>query len=201
MSDKTSYPLCWPEAWPRAAFRQKAKFATKLIGGGWRPKSMADARNFLDAELGRLGARQIVLSTNVELNLNGEPRGHRAAPTDPGAAVYFQLHHKAVVLAGDKWSRVEDNIWAMACHIEALRGQERWGIGNIERAFRGYLALPERSEASAWWNILGVSVNATADQITEAYRAKARQCHPDVGGTDQAMATLNLAYEEALEST
>src|SRR5271170_3903296 len=99
MTDKTSFPLAWPENWPRAAFRQKAKFATKLMGGGWRPKSMADARNFLDAELNRLGARQIILSTNVELNLNGEPRGNRAAPSDPGAAVYFQLNNKSVVLA------------------------------------------------------------------------------------------------------
>jgi hypothetical protein len=74
VSDKTSYPLCWPDAWPRAAFRQKARFATKIVGGGWRTKSMADARNFLDAELSRLGARQIILSSNVELNLNGDLR-------------------------------------------------------------------------------------------------------------------------------
>jgi hypothetical protein len=114
-------------------------------------------------------------------------------------ALYFALKEKPVVLACDKWRRVADNIWAIAKHIEALRGQERWGVGSIEQAFRGYMALPERSEASSWWKVLGVALNATPEQIKEAYRRKSLECHPDRGGTDQAMAEVNLAYAEALK--
>lgn len=72
---------------------------------------------------------------------------------DRGAAVYFEMKGKPVSLACDKWNRVEDNIWAIAKHIEALRGQQRWGVGSIEQAFRGYTALPAIGESSAseWW--------------------------------------------------
>jgi DnaJ-domain-containing protein 1 len=88
-------------------------------------------------------------------------------------------------------------VWAICKHIEALRGQQRWGVGSIEQAFRGYMAIPERTSGSAWWNVLGVTINATPEQVQEAYRAKAKLVHPDLGGTDAEMAQVNLAYEEA----
>jgi hypothetical protein len=161
---------------------------------------MTDAREFLAAELGRLGASRQILSTNVELRIDGLPYANRAAPTDPGAAVYFQFKSKPVTLACDKWNRVEDNIWAIARHIAALRQQQRDGVGTIEQAFRGYMQIPERTSGSAWWNVLGIAVNATAEQVTAAYRHKAKHLHPDTNGgvdTNGAMAELNLAYAEA----
>lgn len=45
------------------------------------------------------------------------------------------------------------------------------------------------------YEILGVGRDATPDQIKKAYRAKASQSHPDKGGSDQAMAEINRAYE------
>ena len=157
---------------------------------------MVEARTFLSDELDRLGASRVVLSTNVELKLDGQPYANRTPPKDPGAAVYFRFREKPVTLACDKWDRVEDNVWAIGCHIEALRGQERWGVGTIEQAFRGYMAIPERTGMD-WWTVLGVAINASLEQVEEAYRAKARIAHPDCGGTNSAMAQLNLAIEEA----
>jgi hypothetical protein len=158
---------------------------------------MADARAFLAGELGRLGACRTILSTNVELRLDGLPMSNRAMPKDPGAAVYFDFSGKPVALACDKWLRVEDNVYAMGKHIEALRGQQRWGVGRIEQAFRGYLAIPERTGGSAWWDVLGVAVNASPDQAREAFLAKARLTHPDAGGSTEAMVVLNAAWDEA----
>jgi hypothetical protein len=158
---------------------------------------MDEVRRALSNELYLLGASKIVLSTNVELRLDGLPYSNRRAPADCGAAVYFTFKGKQVALACDKWDRVECNVWAICKHIEALRGQQRWGVGSIEQAFRGYMAIPERTSGSSWWNVLGVTINATPEQIQEAYRAKAKACHPDLGGSDSAMAAVNLAYEEA----
>jgi hypothetical protein len=43
--------------------------------------------------------------------------------------------------------------------------------------------------------ILGLSERATPDEIRAARDRKARECHPDQGGSDAAMAAINEAYE------
>jgi hypothetical protein len=46
---------------------------------------------------------------------------------------------------------------------------------------------------------LGLTQNATIDEIKHAYRRQAVQLHPDRGGDHSAMVRLNAAYEEAAE--
>lgn len=195
MNDKTAFPLCWPEGWPRtprnqtqeSRFKRSCSFAA-------RHHSMDEVRRSLANELDRLGARNPILSTNIRLRLDGLPYSNQAQPDDRGAAVYFELKGKPVSLACDRWDRVEDNIWAIVKHIESLRGQDRWGVGNIEQAFRGYLALPERGTGSAWWEVLGVAVNASAEQVKEAYRLLAKKHHPDAGGDTEMFHRVQEAF-------
>lgn len=198
----TAYPLSWPTGWPRAKMRLDAPFHKKRdTGRGYSEKSaitMAQARQQLQGELDRLGARSIILSTNVELNLNGQPRGDRARPSDVGVACYFVLKGRDTGLACDKWYRVEDNIVAIARHIEAIRGQERWGVGSVEQAFTGYQALPAPEQ---WWQVLGVAESASRADIDVAYRRLAPAAHPDSGGSDAAMARLNAARDVGRAAT
>jgi DnaJ-class molecular chaperone len=42
---------------------------------------------------------------------------------------------------------------------------------------------------------LGVSPDASQDEVKRAYRERARRVHPDRGGSNEQMARLNLAYE------
>ncbi len=156
------------------------------------------AAHFLAEELRRLKAAKEVLSTNVKRRVDGVPYSNQAQPNDPGVAVYFELKGKPVSLACDKWNRVEDNVWAIAKHIESLRGQERWGVGSIEQAFRGYMALPAPGESSAsdWWKTLGVPINATPDQVRSAYRILAKKHHPDLGGDPEFFRRLQSAMEK-----
>ena len=151
----------------------------------------------LSNELDPLGARKGVLSTNSRRRLDGQPYSNQSQPADPGAAVYFELKSKPVSLACDKWDRVEDNIWAIAKHIEALRGQERWGVGSIEQAFRGYMALPAIGEsgASDWWKTLGVPINAPHEQVVQAYKILVKKHHPDVGGDPELFRRVMKAME------
>lgn len=44
------------------------------------------------------------------------------------------------------------------------------------------------------YRILGLSPSATWDEIERAYRQKAKIHHPDHGGDEDAMRTLNEAY-------
>lgn len=46
--------------------------------------------------------------------------------------------------------------------------------------------------------ILGVSISASVEEIHAAFRKKARQHHPDLGGDRQKFQELNAAYEELL---
>lgn len=44
------------------------------------------------------------------------------------------------------------------------------------------------------YTVLGVGRAATADEIAAAYRAKAKEYHPDHGGDPKVMARVNLAW-------
>jgi hypothetical protein len=153
-----AYPLQWPVGWKRipAHHRQGAKFAKVNTDhhpqiGTWKSiqeLTVADALRRLFRELDLLSASNCVVSTNVETRADGLPRSDRRAPDDPGVAVYFQLHGKDRVLACDKWDRVADNIAAIAAHIDAIRRQDRYGVGTIDQAFAGYSALPAPGSAA-----------------------------------------------------
>jgi hypothetical protein len=191
-SGVSAFPLQWPAGWPRAERQSCAAFHS-----GGKPLSVHEARQRLIAELDRLYARYATLSTNVELRLDGLPYSGQKEPTDPGAAAYFQLQGKDIALACDKWDRVADNIAAIAKHIEALRGMDRWGVGTARQAFAGYEALPA---PEPWWQILGLThPNATRAEIAIAYRRASNDAHPDKpGGSHDRMAAVNKARDEGL---
>lgn len=189
---ENSWPLTWPAGWPRARYRQRAPFKH---GNGAR-LSVGDAlRRRLLPELERLGARSIVVSLNVRPHLYDQ----LGDVADPGVAAYFDLPAGGrVVLACDKWDRAGDNVAAIAAHVEALRGQERWGVGSVAQAFAGYKALAAVGATKPWWEVLGLSREATADMISARRRLLLEQHHPDKGGNPNTAAEVNAAYQEAM---
>lgn len=198
MTPKTAYPLSWPVNWPRSKNPTFSRF--RQPGYQRTTHSMAECTNAIGREIKLLGASGLIISTNVRLRQDGLPYSQQPQPKDTGAAVYFKINGKDTVLACDRWNRVECNLWAIAKHIEAIRGQDRLGVGSIEQAFRGYQALPERTAAKAWWDVLEVPSTADKEVIKDAYRRLAKQYHPDTGcgGSDVLMAELNSAYEQAM---
>jgi hypothetical protein len=140
------------------------------------------------------------MSSNIPRTRSGDgpPISTYKQPADPGVAIYFSINKKPVSLACDKWLRVEDNIWALAKHIEALRGQDRWGVGTIEQAFRGYMALPGigQSSGSKWWETLGVPINSTVEQVKEAYRILVKKHHPDRNGDAELFHRIQEAFQQ-----
>jgi hypothetical protein len=133
--DKQRFPLSWPLGWARTPRHQRRRASFR---SHQRPLSVAEALDRLIREVDRLGARDELLSTNVELRLDGLPRSTQGEPTDPGAAIYFRLKGQPRCLACDKWDRVADNIAAIAQHIDALRRIDRYGVGTLQQAFAGY---------------------------------------------------------------
>ncbi len=165
-----------------------------------RELTVAEATTRLQDELDKLCGQYAVLSTNLELRLNGLPRSNQSEPNDTGAAVYFTLKKKRVVLACDKWDHVADNIAAIASHINALRGQERWGVGSLEQAFAGYAKLPSPEQAGSWRTVLGCPNAATRAEAEARFRELSMRHHPDRGGSHEQMAELTRAITEARQS-
>lgn len=164
-----AYPLCWPEGWSRSSHQIQSKFKT----------TFAIARDCLFDEIRRMGGANPVLSTNVELRLDGIPYASRKAPEDCGVAVYFEYKKKPLVFASDKWNTVADNIQAIRKTIEALRGIERWGASDMmERAFTGFAALPDFSSRT-WYQVLGVFESASLGEVKSAYSRLRMKHHPD----------------------
>lgn len=201
----TAYPLCWPEGWPRTPIDKigPSRFARAIryaSGSGYNGRfhSMKESALALFEELGRLGVHNFnaILSTNISTRSDGLPRSNEKQPIDRGAAVFFKLKGRDTHLACDRWNRVECNVWAIARHIEALRGQDRWGVGTIEQAFRGYQAIAERAGGIDPYAVLGLKVGASEPEILRAYKQLAKQAHPDVsGGSVEKFNELKLAAD------
>jgi hypothetical protein len=199
-----AYPLSWPAGWPRRAAdaSERAKFNVKVSveGQTWKRSNAVTlyvGRERLLDELRRLGATDVVLSSNIPTRLDGLPYSKAAEPRDHAVAVYFRIKHEPRVLACDKWDRVADNMAALAAHVEAIRGQLRWGVGSLEQAFGGYRALPAMGATKAWHEILGMPASSTWDQVKGRREYLLRQHHPDHGGNQNQAAEINAAFDEA----
>jgi hypothetical protein len=173
MNETTAYPLCWPVGRPREKSRAThARFKA----------TFAAARDECLLEISRLGGSSAIISTNIALKRDGTPAAvewGKMIP-DPGVAVYFKRNGKDLCFCCDRWNHVQDNMRAVALTIEALRGISRWGTGDMmEAAFTGFKQLAESSDSS-WWQVLGIPVNSSPEQVKEAYRLLAKKFHPDL---------------------
>ena len=199
--DPDAYPLHWPSSgWPRtpnlqrkpARFGQASEGVYRHVGEIEWPV----ARDRLERELRAIGISQVVLSSNLEMQRNGMPRAGRRRPDDPGVALYFQLRGKPIVFACDRWNTVAANIAALAAHLQAMRGMERWGVGSVEQLFTGYTALPGPMVPGDWRVVLQEPASIEAAEST--YRQLIRAAHPDQpGGSHAKAAGLNAAIAEA----
>lgn len=209
MTAPQRFPLAWPahRARKTAAARKAGKFSSD-----GRAITVAVAVDRLDGELSRLGALYPVLSTNIELRLDGRPRSGQGNPADPGACVYFTLQGKPFALACDTYGDVAQNIAALAAHLDHTRGIERHGVASAAESLQAFSALPPPSASTSpatrgWRDVLGFAATFPngydpADARTligVRFRERAGKAHPDSGGSDTAMTELNAARAAALQ--
>jgi hypothetical protein len=190
-----AYPLQWQEGWPRTPeWKREADIRFRGHVYGLAPGRVRDQ---LVSELERLGAKNVVISTNVALRQDGLPYANQKAVSDPGVAVYFTLNKRSLAMARDRFKTVVGNMRSLTLAVEAMRQLERHGGSTmVERAFSGFVALAPPSWKKPWREVFGVKPDWRGD-ITALYREKARNRHPDAGGSDSLMAELNVAFEEA----
>lgn len=185
-----AYPLEWPAGVPRCKRRTAARF---------KQHSFGRTRDHLLDELRMLGARSVVLSTNIELRNDGLPYANRRNPKDPGVAVYFVRKDEQLSMACDRWRAIVDNVHALALTVAAIRGLDRWGSSDlVNRAFAGFKALPP--PADDWRKVLGIEEQlATLKIVRSRFLELAMDAHPDRGGDPAYMERLNVAMAAAEE--
>lgn len=186
------YPLTWPQGQPRTQNRRDAAFKVDF----------ARARDEMLNELKLLRTREVVLSSNVPLRVDGLPMASASEPADPGVAVYFDRYTsgewKPYVIACDAYRKVKWNLRAIGETVAALRSIQRHGASSmLEQAFTGFAALPPAHRGKPWHEVLGVEERACAADIRDAYRELARIHHPDAGGDAERMGEINRAFAEA----
>lgn len=198
-----AYPLQWPAGWKRTPSyqRTRGRFVTKerrhYQGSGSaymhsKELTIADGVERVRAELSRMGVRDddLVISSNLELRLDGFPRSGQREPTDPGIAVYWRDGKETRCMAIDRYDRVADNLAAVAATLDAMRAIERHGGAEIlDRAFTGFTALPAPGGTAHWRDILD-----PADP-EGSYRRLRGQHHPDRGGDADEFRAVQHAYE------
>ncbi len=188
-----AFPLHWPLSQKRTERRQRNAAMRATV-----TTACAD----IEDEVRRLNGVDLVVSTNLQLRIDGFPRSGQAEPRDPGVAVYFKRRGKSLVFACDRYTTVAQNLRAVALHLDAIRGMERWGVGSLDQAFAGYQALPETSETDPWWKVLGCEdPPRDGAQLQVAYRAAAHRSHPDmVGGSEREFVRVQRAYQAGREA-
>lgn len=186
-----AYPLYWPDGWPRTE-------SYKIKQARFDDRSVNQSRRVLSDEVRRFGGSGLIISSNLELKLDGTPRSGQKQPSDRGVAIYFKRQGVDMALACDVYSTVEDNLWALCRTLDSLRQIERDGSpALINRAFKGFKALPDPNSRE-WWVVLGISRNSNSDEIRRAYYDLAKVYHPDVGGTVEQFQEIQSAYDLAM---
>lgn len=213
-----SYPLCWPDGWKRIAAderryghfnRKEREYRSGTAGStGYsitrtKDLSVTDALSRLLQSLERMGVERqdVIVSTNIRTRLDGMPRSGEKQPIDPGVAVYWKrVGEKMRCMAIDQYTTVEDNLAALAATLESFRTIERHGGAQIlDRAFRGFAALPENS-SQPWRNVLGFPFNIpiSKEEIERRYRELVKVHHPDIGGDRDRFEAIHQARKDAL---
>ena len=110
------------------------------------------------------------------------------------ARIEFWLKGKKQVLKCSKAWNYASNLAGLLGIIQALRLAHQRGI--LEELASAALAmLPAGPQHRDPYEVLGVRSDTEMDVVEAAYRAKAKNLHPDVGGDDEAMKELNDALE------
>lgn len=187
----TAYPLQWPLGWDRTKRPISSRFDKPSM-------EKAATEVFKQLRMMGVGNYNVIISTNVKVRNDGVPYSNLRQPDDRGVAVYFKRKGKDHVFAADGYDRVEDNLWAIAKSLEALRAIERYGVAQVmDRAFSGFAALPEKASSRLWYDVLGIDGHASTDAVNARYRELAKLLHPDQnGGASEGFHELQAAMDQ-----
>lgn len=175
--------------------------------------------DLLEAELVAVRAQAIVLQRAIskeDMRLDGQIRSG-ARIEHPGVILSFTSSKIGKVrFACDRFVKWQDNVRAIALGMEALRKVDRYGITSDGEQYAGFRAIEAAESARAFetveraaefivaaalgeqadpqrQTVLAEAILVDEELVDTYYRRAARALHPDAGGSETAMARLNVA--------
>ncbi len=174
-------PLQWLSSQPRCKKPERARFGKH---------SCSKAGDYLLTELNKLGAKNCVISSNLQQRTRGDGFYANQKVDDAGVVVYFGLKGKSKAMACDKWDKVEHNLWALYLSVSSIRGLERWGGSKLlDGLFTGFEALPDYSQGINYFTGL------SKEEARIKYLKLAKELHPDAGGNNYEFAEMQKQYK------
>ena len=180
------YPLRWPDGLRRSKYPGDATFRTT------RAQAIENVEKSIMAFAKDSGIKvgQIQITSNVAGLRGGEPQ-------DRGSAIWFDWDGDMRCIAVDRYLKVEWNLQAIHHVIEADRTKIRHGgLEMVRAAYRGLSLALQAPGAKHWSEVLRIGWLASKDEVTAAYRERARVL---AGNDDQTqLQELNVARDAAL---
>lgn len=134
---------------------------------------------------------------NVEANVPLNRASSRTlSQVERAVTVVYQKAGREIVLSLDTQPRPVDNLRALYLCLDAMRLIDARGLGDTAQS--AYLQLAAPATERDPYEVLGLRPGADPVLIKAAYAAKAKQAHPDAGGSDEAMAERNSARDRLL---
>lgn len=160
----------------------------------------------------------------TDLREDGMPRA-KARAMHPGVEVSATTRYGLLRFHGDALNDWKANLRAIALHLEHLRVAQLYGVGTKGEAYQGYMAelppppsspppaqtaptvevTPEENAAALLLRKSGVKGDITFEQarqvrdrpetLASVYRAAAARNHPDRGGSENDMRSINNARD------
>ncbi len=115
---------------------------------------------------------------------------------DQSAAITLHLRGVTVPIRVDRWGDFAVNFRCCYLVLREMRLSEARGVEKAAAAAYAAL-LPAAKSQRDPWEVLGLRPGASAALIDAAWKALAKELHPDTGGENDAMAELNDARERA----
>lgn len=179
----------WPGKMTVASSRKRSRFEA----------SYSDTLALLDRELRMLRATVTVVQLAVnegQIRRDGKLRAN-VYPDHPGVILSFQTARGSFRYTADRFTHWHDNLRGIALGLEGLRMLERYGIGEDDQQYTGYLQLEaapgeEFFSASTAAEFIARYCGEDPGNIrtywgvhgSRYYRSAAGRLHPDISGGD-----------------
>lgn len=190
----------WPGKPTPYGARRRSQFSTS-----W-PKTV----DLLEKELGHLNAKNVVIEADCpasEIRIDGHLRAN-AKLRGPGVVVSFDSSKGPLRFPCDTFTDWQANVRGIALGLEALRAVDRYGVTQHAEQYKGWNALPDRTQetrdakeiAASWMVQQSLDLRLSTPTVAKVvgnetirralYRSLAGLLHPDRRGDDTAFKLL-----------